>query len=200
MKIELKLGLLRSSNCKMASIPRIITAAEILEDRRALFENGGSSYWPHDYEAPCDCPKCRDYYDPTGEESAKYLNMDPSSFFTMQSDIPSFSLIKIAKESFWAAAGPGFYFDNGSIYGVRDMESFITQLTPPLAIYPTHILHIGQQRAVDRFFLSDDKKSWTRRTWKDGRGVFYHDGKNPPIPADTSNAALRQRLTEIFSV
>lgn len=190
----------------MTSLPRIITAAEILEDRRALFENGGVSYWPHDYNSrcgvwvSCDCPKCRDYYDPTGEESAKYLNMDPTSFFVDQSEIPSFSMTKIAKESFWAAAAPGFYFDNGSIYGVRDMESFITQLTPPLALYPSHILHIGKQGIVDRFFLSDDKKSWTRRTWKAGRGVFYKVGENPPIPADTSNAELRQRLTELFSV
>ena len=190
----------------MASTPRIITATEILEDRRALFESNGSSYWPHDYNARCgvwvycDCPKCRDYYDPTGEESAKYLNMDPTSFFTMQSALPSFSLTKIAKESSWAAATPGFYFDNGSLYGVRDMKSFITQLTPPLALYPCHILHMGKQGVIDRFFLSDDKKSWTRHTWKSGNKVFYHDGENPPIPADTSNAALRQRVTELFSV
>lgn len=182
--------------------PRLITASDVLAERRAQFDSG--TYWPHDYNANCglwvycDCPKCREYYDPTGEETAKYLNMDPTSFYAKQSDMPSFDFSTLAKESFWFAATPGFYFDTGSLYGVRDMESFITQLTPPLALYPTHILHIGKG-GVDRFFLSDDKTSWSRYTWKSGNSVYYKEGENPPIPFDTSNTALRQRLTELFS-
>jgi hypothetical protein len=177
------------------SSPRRITASEILADRRALFESGTN--WPHDYNAHCgvwvycDCPKCRDYYDPTGEECAKYLNMDPASFFTDQSDLASFSMTKIAKESLWYAATPGIYFDDDA--RVRTLDGFIDQMTPPLAIRPSHILHIGKDYTVDRFFLSADKTSWIRRTWKSGRSVYYAD--NPPIPAD----AICSRLKELFA-
>lgn len=179
------------------AIPRRITAVEILAELNELLHNG--TCWPHDYNASCglwvycDCPKCRLYYDPTGEESAKYLNMDPRSFFTDQSDIPSFSFSQIAKESLWAAATPGIYFDNDA--RVRTLTGFIEQMTPPLAIRPFHILHIGKDRTLDRFFLSADKTYWIRRSWKSGRSIYYKEGENPPIPTD----AICARLNELFS-
>jgi len=177
--------------------PRRITAVEILAELNELLHSG--TYWPHDYNASyglwvyCDCPKCRLYYDPTGEESAKYLNMDPRSFFTDQSDIPSFAFSQIAKESLWATATPGIYFDDDA--RVRTLTGFIEQMTPPLAIRPFHILHIGKDRTLDRFFLSADKTYWIRRSWKSGRSIYYKEGENPPIPTD----AICARLNELFS-
>jgi hypothetical protein len=182
------------------STPRRITAAEILTDRRALFESDMN--WPHDYTRCgvwiyCDCPKCRDYYDPTGEECAKYLNMDPTSFFTDQSDLASFSLTKIAKESLWAAAGPGFYVDADA--HVRTLDELIEQLSPPIALQPTHILHIGSNGVIDRFFLLKEKTTWHRRTWKSGRSFWDEEKKNLLVPFQTSNIALCSMLKELFA-
>lgn len=183
------------------SVPRRITAADVLLNRNDLLSSG--AYWPHDYNASCGvwvacgCPPCNEYYDPTGEETAKYFNMDPSSFFVDQSDLLSFDFFKsIAKDSLFYAAKPGFYFDNDG--RVRELDSFLEQLTPPIALQPTHILHIGKN-GIDRFFLSADKTNWVRRTWKSGRSVYYKEGENEPIPFETSNAALRARLKELFT-
>lgn len=180
-----------------STAPRRITAAEVLADRRALLES--DTDWPHDYNARCgvwiycDCPKCREYYDPTGEETAKYLNMDPTSFFTMQSDLPSFSMTQIAKKSLWFTVAPGIYFDADA--RLRTLDSFIEQMTPPLALRPSHILHVSKDFTMDRFFLSEDKTHWTRRSWKSGRSLYYAEGTNPPIPAD----AICVRLKELFA-
>ena len=188
-----------SDKDKMAS-PRIITAEELVAERNELRKELGSiphgtgSGWSSYFWVYCDCPNCSEYYDPTGAERAKYLNMDPSSFFADQSDQPTFAFSKIAKESFLAAATHGFYFDADA--RVRTLESFLEQLTPPLALYPKHILHIGPDRVWNRFFLKDDH--WVRRTWKDGRSV-WHAVADPPIPFETSNEALRKRLTELFA-
>lgn len=180
-------------------IPRRITAAEILAERTALrrelgyIPHGTGRGWSSMLWKSCDCPNCRDEYDPTGEESAKYLNMDPRSYFTDQSEIPSFAFSKIAAESLWATATQGIYFDDDA--RVRTLDGFIEQMTPPLAIRPFHILHIGKDRTLDRFFLSADKSYWTRMSWKAGRSVYYKEGENPPIPADT----ICSRLKELFS-
>ena len=179
--------------------PRRITAAEVLAERTALrselgyIPHGTGRGWSSMLWKSCDCPNCRDEYDPTGEESAKYLNMDPRSYFTDQSEIPSFAFSKIAAESLWATATQGIYFDDDA--RVRTLKGFIEQMTPPLAIRPSHILHIGKDRTLDRFFLSPDKTYWTRMSWKSGRSVYYKEGENPPIPAD----AICVRLNELFS-
>ena len=179
--------------------PRRITAAEILTERTALrselgyIPHGTGRGWSSMLWKSCDCPNCRDEYDPTGEESAKYLNMDPRSYFTDQSEIPSFAFSKIAADSIWANATQGIYFDDDA--RVRTLKGFIEQMTPPLAIRPSHILHIGKDRTLDRFFLSADKTYWTRMSWKSGRSIYYKEGENPPIPADVICA----RLKELFS-
>jgi hypothetical protein len=182
------------------SAPRIITAEEIVVERTQLREELGSvphgtgRGWSSMFWRYCDCPNCSEYYDPTGSERAKYLNMDPSSIFTDQSDLPSFAFSKIARDSFLAAATTGFYFDADA--RVRTLDSFLEQLTPPLALYPKHILHIGADNVWNRFFLIEDK--WVRRTWKNGNNVWHEEGTNLPIPFETSNEALRLRLKELF--
>jgi len=186
----------------MATTTRFISAEEILTERAALRKelghvpHGTGRGWSSMLWIACDCPNCRDEYDPTGEESAKYLNMDPASFYTDQSDLPSFAFSKIAKESLFHNAQHGFYFDNDA--RVRTLESFLEQLTPPLALQASHILHIGPD-GIDRFFLSKDRTSWTRKTWKAGRSVWYKDGENPPIPYETGHEALRLRLKDLFA-
>jgi hypothetical protein len=183
------------------SAPRIITAEEIVEERTQLRKELGSvphgtgRGWSSMFWVYCDCPNCSEYYDPTGSERAKYLNMDPSSFYTDQSDLPSFAFSKIVKDSFLAAATPGFYFDADA--RVRTLNALLEQLTPPLALYPKHILHIGANNVWNRFFLKEDK--WIRRTWKNGNNFWHEKGTNLPIPFETSNQALRLRLKELFA-
>ena len=186
------------------SSPRNITAAEILAERAALRNELGSvphgtgRGWSSMYWVSCDCPNCRDEYDPTGEESAKYLNGDYTSFFCDQSDIPSFAFSKIAKESYWFSLTPGFYFDTG-VHGVRSLDELLTQLTPPLALYPKHILYIGKDRVIDRFFLTKEDTTWTRRSWKDGQSVWDSTDQTRIIKRDLGNLDLREALTLRYS-
>lgn len=175
----------------------MITAEEIVAERVQLREqlghvpHGTGTGWSSYFWVYCDCPNCSEYYDPTGAERAKYLNMDPSSFYTAQSDQPSFAFSKIASESFLAAATPGFYFDADA--RVRTLESFTEQL----ALYPKHILHISADGVWNRFALEENQ--WVRSTWKNGRSVWHAEGANPPIPFETSNEALQKRLKELFA-
>ena len=204
--------------------PRRITAAEVLAELNKLLNDG--TYWPHDYNArcgltvSCDCPKCRLYYDPTGEESAKYLNMDYPSWFNGQGEKPSFDFSKIARESILAHTKPGFYMDRNN--ETLTLATVIERLTPPLANYPFRILHIAEDYTWDEFvFVNKEGKeyirekvkysphagmvgemSYMRRTYKHGRMVWYgnpSDGKTEHfVPFDTANENLRQKLIELF--
>lgn len=188
-----------SSMLPMATTPapRRITAAEILAERAELRSELG--YIPHGigrsfFWVYCDCPNCADHYDPTGEKRANYLNMDLSSFYFDQSDIPSFAFSKIAKESILAAAPPGFYFDSDA--RVRDLDSFLSQLTPPLALYPKAILHIGADRIWNMYSLLEESGIWMHRRWERGHSVW--DSAAPPILHDTANKGIRDALTARF--
>jgi hypothetical protein len=177
--------------------PRMITAEEILAERRELLAS--EMYWPHDYNSrcgvwvACDCPKCRDYYDPTGEETAKYLNMEFPSWFDGQAEKPSFfGFSKVAKQSYFATIQKGFYIGNAKKPAC--LEDVMLVLTPPLPLKPKRIQHISDT-AWDEFLLSEDKTFWTRRTYKEGRNIRYEDGTNPPILFGD----LPQKLKELFS-
>ena len=183
----------------MAS-PRRITAAEILAERATLrtelgaVHHGTGRGWSSLLWVSCDCPNCRDKYDPTGEESAKYLNMDASSFFRGQVEMPSFGLSKIAKESLLYAAKPGFYLDWDS--RMLDLPTLLERLTPPLAVRPRTILRICEDGTWDELVLSTDGANWTRRTYRNGRSVYYPEDENPAVPNDVEQLALRQRLCQ----
>jgi hypothetical protein len=177
----------------MAS-PRLITAAEVLAERTALrselgyVPHGTGTGWSSYMWVSCDCPNCRDEYDPTGEESAKYLNMDYESFFRGQSEKPSFAFSKIAAHSFLAHAKPGFY--TGKRTDCLSLEEILA-----IGVQSPLILHIGDDGVWDEFIPSDDETMWRRRTYKQGRSVWYENGDDQKIPA----ADLKKRLTELFA-
>jgi hypothetical protein len=202
--MEFRIQSTSTMSSEPSKMPRLITAAEVIAERTALRQelgyipHGTGSGWSSMFWVSCDCPNCRDEYDPTGEESAKYLNMDYTSFFCDQSEIPSFAFSKIAKESYWFNAEPGFYFDT-AVNGVRTLEQLLSQLTPPLALYPKHILYIGKGRVIDRFFLNTDEAKWTRRSWKDAHSVWASTDETRFITQDVSNLALRHTLTSRYS-
>ena len=173
--------------------PRLITAAEVLEERKALRQelgyipHGTGRGWSSYFWVSCDCPNCRDNYDPTGEESAKYLNMDHESFFRGQSEQPSFAFSRCAKESFLAHVTPGFYVG-------KRRDCLTIEQVSEIAIQAPLILHIGTDGTWDEFLPSSDETTWTRRTYTKGRSVFYKQGENPPIPS----GELVQRLREFY--
>ena len=176
--------------------PRLITAEEILAERKALLDS--DQYWPHDYNSrcgvwvSCDCPKCRNYYDPTGEETAKALNME-ASWFDSQSDRPCFfGFSKIARESYYAQIKDGFYI--GYAKKPATLDDVCLVLTPPLVLRPKRILCVSK-KSWDEFVLSDDKTSWNRRTFESSRRVWYEEGTNPPIPF----ADLPAKLKELYA-
>lgn len=179
---------------------RRISADEILNERTALREHlgtvphGSGTGWSSIFWISCDCPACRDKYDPTGEESAKYLNMDYPSFFNGQSEMPSFAFSKIAKESYLANAGTGFYIGNAK--KAATLEDVVLVMTPPLALRPARILHISENHTWDEFILSEDKRFWRRRTYIKGRSVWYANDEDQAIPF----ADLARRLQELFGV
>jgi hypothetical protein len=180
-------------------IPRVITAEEVLTERAALRKelgyvpHGTGRGWSSMYWVSCDCPNCRDYYDPTGEESAKYLNMDFPSFFNDQSEKPSFAFSKIAKDSYLAHMSPGFYIGNAK--KPAQLDDIILVLTPPLPLKPKRILYISQKHDWDEFVLTDDKAHWYRRSYEKGRAV-WRGAEDPDrkIPF----LELGKRLTEIY--
>jgi hypothetical protein len=174
--------------------PRLITAAEVLAERTALraelgsVPHGTGTGWSSYMWVSCDCPNCRDNYDPTGEESAKYLNMDHESFFRDQSEKPSFAFSKITAHSFLAHTKPGFY--TGKRTDCLSLEEILAiWFQSPL------ILHIGADGVWDEFIPSHDETTWRRRTYKQGRSVWYENGDDQKIPA----ADLKKRLTELFA-
>jgi hypothetical protein len=165
------------------SAPRLITASEILAERAALrtelgyIPHGTGRGWSSMFWVYCDCPNCRDEYDPTGEESAKYLNMDHESFFRGQSDKPSFAFSKIAKESFLAHSKPGFYVGKR-----RDCLSL--EQVKEVALQAPLILHIGADYAWNEYIPSEDETVWRRRGYKDGRSVWFQKEEDKTVPAD----------------
>lgn len=154
-------------------MPRLVTAEELLNESNQL---NTTTDFPHNYNSfngvwvYCDCPPCRNYYDPTRQESAKFLNME-LSFFSEQADLPSFAFSKIAKDSYFFSAIPGFHINNQ----VYNFATCLQQLTNPSC---TYIVHKSRDNVWNRFILSNDKSFWKRLTWKNGHNVYYEDEKN----------------------
>jgi len=179
--------------------PRLITAAEVLAERTALrselgyIPHGTGRGWSSMLWVYCDCPNCRDHYDPTGEESAKYLNMDHTSFFRGQSDQPSFAFSKIAKESFLAHSKPGFYVGNNT-------DCLSLEEVQAIALEAPLILHIAANRVWNEFIPSEDKKTWRRRTYKKGHswspGTREEQDEYRNVPADQLLARLAAVASE----
>lgn len=176
------------------SAPRLITASEILAERAALrkelgyIPHGTGRGWSSMFWVYCDCPNCRDNYDPTGEESAKYLNMDSTSFFRKQSDTPSFAFSKIAKESFFYASKEGYYLDEKRL----ELDELLSHIMSGASL--STILHICKDGTWDELVLSNDTTKWTQRTHRGGKSVYYKESEGAHIPYESSHDALCEYL------
>lgn len=184
--------------------PRLITAEEVLAERAeqrreyGYFPHGQGERWSSAFWVSCDCPNCRDNYDPTGEETAKYLNMEYPSFFNGQGEKPSFSFSKIVKSSYLAHLKPGFYIGNAK--KPATLDDVVLVQSPPLALKPKRILHNAENRDWDEFVLSDDRSHWVRRSYVKGRYVSRLLGDKEDPDMNIPFAALPNRLREIFGV
>ena len=178
--------------------PRLITAEELVAERDALwktgsFPHGSGRGWSSYFWVSCGCPPCSHYYDPTGEETAKFLNAEYPSFFNGQSEKLSFDFCNLAKESYLAHMGPGFYIGNAK--KAATLEDVVLVITPPLPLKPKRILRISENYDWDEFILSEDKSFWRRQGYTKGRSVWYKEGDSDlNIPF----LALGKRLTEIY--
>ena len=178
--------------------PRLITAEEVLAERASLSDSGSFPHgtgrgWSSYKWVSCDCPPCRNEYDPTGEETAKYMNMEYPSFFNGQAEKPSFSFSELVKQSYLAHMGPGFYI--GGAKKAATLEDVVLVITPPLPLKPKRILYIAPNHDWDEFILSDDKSYWTRRSYEKGRTVWR--GTEDP-DKEIPFLELGKRLTEIY--
>jgi hypothetical protein len=171
---------------------RRITAAEVLAERTALRKelghvpHGTGAGWSSYFWVSCDCPNCRDEYDPSGNESAAYMNLEPS-FFDDQGEIPSFAFSTLYKQSFLAAvrqARPCF------IVGDCPQPRTLSEILAPPAAHALRIRYYAP-RLLEEFTLPKlGSPSWHRRTYKEGRLVWYNEGENSPIPATELLARL----------
>ena len=177
---------------------RYISAAEVLaerEEQRRGGSGGGHGTgrgWSSMLWISCECPACRQEYDPTGEESAKYMNMEYPSFFNDQSELPSFRGSALFRESYLAHASPGFYIGNAK--KAATLEDVILVMTPPLILRPARIIHMSKDYTWDEFILYEDKTLWRRATYVKGRSVYYKEGEDQAVPF----AGLARRLQELF--
>lgn len=176
-------------------VARTITAEEVLAEREELLANG--SNWPHDVNTSvgvwvsCGCPKCSGHYDPTGEETAKYLNMEYPSWFNGQYLKPDFfGFSALSKESYLAHMGPGLYIGNAKKPAC--LEDVMMVLSPPLPLRPKRILHIAENNDWGEFLLSEDKKTWSYRMYV--KGHMDYDLESFPILF----SELPWRLNELF--
>jgi hypothetical protein len=125
--------------------------------------------------------------------------MDYPSAFNGLRELPSFASSSLAKESYMARAGPGFYI--GSAKKAATLADVILVITPPLALHPARILHIAEDGTWDEFILYTmldecvemGERMWRRRTYVEGR-LIESVATDMAIPF----AALPRRLQELF--
>ena len=169
--------------------PRLITAEEVLAERPTMRQE---MFAPHALTYICNCPQCANHYDPTGEETAKYLNMDYPTIFDGREQLPSFILSELGSESYLAHLKPGFYIGNAK--KPATLDDVVLILTPPLVLRPKRILNIAYNYVWDEFILSENKQTWKRNTYIRGQSIWYKPGEYSAIPF----AELPVLLTKLF--
>jgi hypothetical protein len=171
-----------STFMETAGKPRLITAEEVLAERASMREEMALS---HVFTYVCDL-------DPTGEETAKYLNMEYPSIFNGREHLPSFVSSELAKESYLAHLKPGFYIGNAK--KPATLEDVTLVLTPPLPLRPKRILNIAYNYVWDEFILSPATMTWKRNTYIKGQAIWYKPNEYTAIPF----AELPVLLNELF--
>ena len=187
----------------MTTTPRTITPAEVLEERRTgpgfddIRRTGGG----HDgsgffgFMPSCFCINCRNYYDPTGEQTAAYLNCEPS-YFGHGAYQPSFFGSDLWKISYFLNRKDGIYWNSGKPVDMISLEELAASLdtspAAPSSIPPRSILIIkGVDSADDPLCYHE----WTYHQIENGyKYTLYRNGDNVYNADWRKNVILREAL------
>jgi len=157
-----------------------VTAKEVMLDREATrIANAVYEYSSlHGFMEICPCPNCRDEYDPTGKESAAFLNCEPS-YFDKFSFIPIFSP-ELFKKSFYSSRKPGIYVQ-GPIGGMIFPSPLKAVRNAILDEKPSpHILRIFPDGVQDHYYLNESG-NYSRFTYVMGLLFLYKDSSQKEV-------------------
>ena len=165
------------------AFPRPVTAAEVLAERAASrkVDPGHSGNGFYGFMPSCHCANCRDYYDPTGEHVAAYLNCKPS-LFEKTAYLPEFGSSELRTYSLYNARKPGIY--------VQGPDSQSAMLFPSplkaarnavLSEQPSHhLVKIYENGVEDHFYLNSTGK-YSRFTYVKGELYIYKDASDKEV-------------------
>lgn len=169
--------------------PRLVTAEEVLKER-ALYKAASIDSTIYSWHVGAST----EFFDPTGEETAKYLNMEFSSTYARTTKLPTFGWSRLAMSSYLAHLKPGFYIGNAKKPSV--LNDVIMVLSPPLALNPKRILYISPDYVWDEFIRSECRTYWTRYTYIRGQSLWY---KPTDYDMNIPNAEFTARLKYLYA-
>jgi hypothetical protein len=173
---------------KASEEPRLITAEEVVAERKAYDALGLESAiysWQKGV--------CAEFFDPSGEETAKYLNMEFSPAYMGTTKLPDFTWSMLARSSYLAHLKPGFYIGNAKKPAL--LQDVLTLLRPPFPMKPKRLLYISPEYLWDEFILSACRRFWTHYTYIRGQSVWY---KPEEYDAVIPCAEFAQRLSHLY--
>jgi len=156
---------------------RSVTAKEVMIERDAarMTDSGHDGSGFYGFMPNCPCPNCRDQFDPTGKETAAFLNCEPS-YFDKNAFIPTFSQ-QLVKNSFYNARKPGIYLQGpmgGMIFSspAKAVCNYVLSENPS-----PHILRILPDGVQDHYYLNPSG-NYSRFTYVMGQLFKYNDSSD----------------------
>lgn len=157
------------------SFPRLIKPEEVKVERDTvrISEPGHSGVLVSSLILSCHCANCRDYFDPMGEDTAAYLNCQPSMFDKGVS-LPSFLGSMLYQHSFYKTRKPGLYVRHLNsaplifCTNIPTLKHLMTQ--EPL---PEHLLRLVDGSVEDHFYLQKETGLYSRFTYVKSQMVVY---------------------------
>ena len=165
------------------AFPRTVTAAEVLAERASArkVDPGHSGDGFYGFMPSCHCPNCRDYYDPTGEQVAAYLNCQPS-FFDKLAYLPEFGVSELRTYSFYNARKPGIYVQGLPGSAMLFPSPLKAARNALLMQQPSaHLVKLYENGVEDHFYLNATG-NYSRFTYVKGELYMYKGGDKEVSP------------------
>lgn len=163
------------------AFPRPVTAAEVLAERaeKRKVDPGHRGDGFYGFMPVCHCPNCRDYFDPTGEHVAAYLNCEPSCFDKL-AYLPEFGPSELRTYSFYNARKPGIYVQGPS--GGMLFSSPVKAVRNAVLMQPPspHVLNLYENGVEDHFYLNATG-NYSRFTYVKGELYIYKDASDKEV-------------------
>lgn len=156
--------------------PRLIRAEEIVAERKkallqGLFHTTNRDELIanlHSRTPNCSCLICTANVDPSGNETAAYMNCAPSSF-DKTVYLPTFLGSQLFDYSFYKNRTTGLYLSNETspimifCSTVASLKYSLTQNPPP-----SHILRLYDKSIEDHYYLNKEANLYSRYTYMNG--------------------------------